>query len=81
MIAKGVKGKEYILTDIMATSLSRSQFEKLQAINEELLGDYHYIPQNETDFSWWDRINRKLTVTRIKTAYFECDYYGNVREL
>ena len=81
MITKGVKGREYILTDIMATSLSEKKFTELQAINAEKLGDYRWVSQKNTDFSWWGKISKKLTATRIKTAYFECDFYGKVTEL
>lgn len=80
IIARGVPGKEYILKDIIATNLSKKKFEQLQALNSELLGDYRYIPFNETDFSWWSRINKKLTAKKIKQAYFEIDFYGNVKE-
>lgn len=80
IIAKGVKGREYIITDMMATRLTKSQFEKVQQLNPELLKDYRFIPQAETDFSWWSRISTKLTRTKIKPAWFTCDFNGNVEE-
>jgi len=81
IIAKGVPGKEYLIRDMMATRLNETQFSALQAINPDTLGGYRFIPQAETDFSWWDRISKKLTATRIKQAYFNCDFYGKVTEL
>lgn len=80
ILCKGVPGREYVVTDMIATRLSRAQFEKLQALNPELLGDYRFTPQAETDFSWWPRISRKLTPRKIVTAYFNCDFYGRVTE-
>lgn len=79
IIAKGRPGAEYILTDLIATRLSKSKFEQIQAQNE-ILKDYRYIPQNQTDFSWWPRISKKLTNKKIVQAYFECDFYGNITE-
>ena len=53
ILVKGVPGKEYIITDMIATRLSEEKFKKLQDINPELLGGYRFTPQKETDFSWW----------------------------
>lgn len=81
IIAKGQKGREYIITDMMATRLTKGQFDKLQAINEELLGEYRFIPQAETDFSWWNRITKKLTARKIVSGVeYHCDFYGNITE-
>ncbi len=80
IIAKGVKGKEYIITDMIATRISEKKFKELQKINTEKLGDYRFIENKHTDFSWWARISKKLTPTKISSAYFECDFYGNIRE-
>lgn len=80
IIARGVPGREYILTDMMATRLTEKQFTALQAINPDTLGGYRFIPQAGTDFSWWPRISRKLTARKIVTAYFNCDFYGRVTE-
>lgn len=80
IIAKGVPGKEYIITDMMATSLSRKAFESAQEQNPDLLSGYRYIPFNDTDFSWWSRITKKLTARKIVQAYFEIDFGGKVRE-
>jgi len=80
IIAKGKPGAEYIITDMMATRLNEETFKKLQAINPDTLGAYRFIPQSETDFSWWSRIERKLSRTKITRAYFNCDFHGNVTE-
>lgn len=86
IIAKSVKGKEYLICDMMATRLTREKWEAVKASNPEVFGDtdkytWRFIPQNETDFSWWYRISRKLTSQKIVTACFECDYHGKVREV
>ena len=81
ILAKRVKGKEYLLHDFMATTLNEKQFKELKAINQETLGEYDFIPQAETDFSWWDKVNKKLTHKKITSAYFDIDYYGNVSEI
>ena len=80
MLVKRVTGKEYLIHGFMATTLSKGKFEKLKELNPELLGEYDFIPQRETDFSWWSKVERKLTPTKIKEAYFDIDYYGNVKE-
>lgn len=80
ILAKRVKGKEYLIYDFMATTMNKEQFEKLKTVNEELLGEYDFIPQKETDFSWWSKVTKKLTPKKIVTAYFDIDYYGNVTE-
>ena len=80
ILAKGVKGKEYIITDMIATRLNEKQFLKIQQQNLEHLGGYRFIKQEDTDFMWWPRINRKLTPKYIRTASFECDFWGNVTE-
>lgn len=81
IITKGVKGKEYIIRDIMATSLTAKEFEKTKDANQDKLGDYKFVPFNETDFSWWSKITKKLTKRKIVEAYFEIDFYGKVREI
>ena len=70
--------KPYIIYDMMATRLSRKQFEKIKSLNPDLLGEYHFIPYNETDFSWWGKVQKYLTNRRITTAYFDCDYWGRI---
>lgn len=80
IIAKGVPGKEYIITEMMATAMSCKKFEQLQAINKDRLGGYRFIPQSETDFSWWSRITKKLTPTKIISACFDCDWNGKITQ-
>ena len=81
IIAKGVKGKEYIMKDMISTRLTKAKFEALKNINQELLGDYRFIPFEETDFSWWGRIDRKLTAKKIVSGVeFDIDFHGNVTE-
>lgn len=81
MLVKRVKGKEYIIHDFMATTMNREKFEKLKAINPDTLGEYDFIAQEDTDFSWWDKVEKKLTPTKITRAYFDIDYYGKVTEI
>lgn len=80
MLVKRVKGKEYFIHDFMATTLSEKDFEAIKELNPDTLGEYDFIPQAETDFSWWSKVTKKLTKTKIKTAYFDIDFYGNVSE-
>ena len=81
IVALGVKGKEYIIKDMMATRLTKKQFEYVQQHTGGLLDDWRFIPHNETDFSWWDRISKKLTQRRIYSGFsFECDAMGDIVE-
>ena len=80
MLVKRVKGKEYLIYDFMATTLNEKEFNTMKKINPDTLGEYNFIPQAETDFSWWSKVTKKLTKTKIKTAYFDIDFYGNVSE-
>jgi hypothetical protein len=85
IIAKSVKGKEYLISEMIATRLTDKQWQKIKELNPQLFGDsdsfvWRFIPQKETDFSWWPKISRKLTSTKIKGACFDCDYYGNITE-
>lgn len=80
LLAKRLKNKPYMISNFMATRLSKSEFEKLKEANPELLDGWEYIPRDETDFSWWDGVTKKLTKTKIVKAYFMIDFYGNVSE-
>lgn len=86
IIAKCVKGKEYLMGEMIATRLTEKQWEELKSANLDKFGDteqytWRYIPQRETDFSWWDRITKKLTKTKlIGGCEFTCDYYGKITE-
>lgn len=81
MLVKRVEDKPYIIYGFMATTMGKEKFEKLKAINPDTLGDYDFIAQKDTDFSWWSKVERKLTPTKIVRAYFDIDYYGNVSEI
>lgn len=82
IVALGVNGKEYIIKDMMATRLTKSQFEYVQQHTDGRFDDWRFIPYNETDFSWWYRIDKKLTKRRIYSGMtFECDAIGNIAEL
>lgn len=81
ILAKCDKEKSYIITDFIATKLTKTQFEKLKTLNEKLLGEYRFIAYNDTDFTWWSRVNKKLTASRLyKNCCFDIDFYGNVYE-
>lgn len=81
ILAKCDKEKSYIILDMIATKLSKTQFEELKSINEALLGDYKFIPYKDTDFSWWYKVNKKLTASKLyKNCCFDCDFYGNIIE-
>jgi hypothetical protein len=80
VIAKPKEGQEYILTEMMATKLSQAKFEKLKNLNPELLGGFVFIPYSKTDFCWWGKITKCLTPTKIKRAYFDIDFCGNVTQ-
>ena len=81
MIVKRVKGKEYLISDMMGTSLSKVKFEKLKELNPELLGDYVFLPKSEICSSWWAKTTKKLTSTKIVHTYFDCDLWGKVTEI
>lgn len=68
------------IVDFIATKISRNQFEKLQELNDWLKA-YEMLEPNDVDFTWWNRCFKKLTPTRVTSAEFEIDYYGNVTEL
>ena len=80
LLAKGVDGKEYLITDFIATKLTETQANKMIEQFDVLKG-YRFIPYEETDFSWWDRVTKKLTAKKLTEGnYFECDFHGNVTE-
>lgn len=80
LLTKRVQGKEYLISDFIATRLNERQFKNIQSQNE-FLNDYVFTPYNETDFAWWPRVTKKLTPKKLYSGvYFECDFYGNVTE-
>lgn len=81
LLTKRVTGKEYLISDFIATKLNEKQFKQLQAQNE-FLKEYDFTPYNETDFSWWVRVSKKLTPKKLySNVYFHCDFHGNVTEV
>lgn len=72
LLVKRVAGAEYIIKDFMATSLSRNKFEALKEANQELLGDWTWC--DDWDWTWWDRVHKKLTATAIRRADFRFNF-------
>lgn len=78
ILAKCLKGQEYIITDMIATKLTKQKFAKLQELND-FLQDYRFIEYKDTDFTWWDKITKYLTINKLyKNCNFDIDYYGNI---
>lgn len=75
MLVKRVDGAEYLIKDFMATSLSRKKFEALQVVNQEKLGDWQWC--DDVDWTWWDRVHKKLTATAIRRADFRFNINTN----
>lgn len=76
VVAKCIKGREYIITEMIATTVSKKKWEEIKELNQSRFGDsdgytWRYIPAKETDFSWWYRITKKLTATKIKETAFD----------
>ena len=81
LVVKRVEGREYLITDMMATKLTKMEFENLRLSNMDLLGDYVFCDYKDTDFSWWAKVHKYLTPCRIISADFDIDFYGNVTKL
>ena len=82
MIVKRKEGAEYIITDMIATRLSKRKFEELKKVNEEKLGAYVWLAPSEIDWTWWDRVFKKLTPRAIYRAEFRYNISDNkVKEL
>lgn len=81
IVAKRNKERPFIIEDMIATKLTEAVFNKLKELNQERFGDYTFIPYKDTDFSWWVRISKKLTQSKIYSGIcFYCDSYGNISE-
>ena len=82
LVACSKHGQEYLinLNTAMATRLSKREFEKVKQANPDRFEGYRYIKPSDIDFSWWYRIHRYLTKTKIVSREFEIDHYGNVTE-
>ena len=81
IVALGVPGKEYIIKDMMATRLTKKQFEYIQQHTDGRFDEWRFIPHGGTDFSWWGKIDKKLTQRRIYSGLtFRCDFWGDITE-
>lgn len=81
LLVKRKAGAEYIITDMIATRLSRRKFEELKAVNTEKLGEYEFMSASEVDWTWWDRVFKKLTTKAIYRTSFRYDTVsGKVQE-
>lgn len=86
LIAKQDKERPYIIGGFIATKLNKKQCETAINLFGDTLKDYVFIPYKETDFSWWQNVRAKLTLSgntfRLKKGvYFDIDWYGNVYEI
>ena len=77
LLVKRLAGREYIITDMMATSLNKKAFEELKACNEEKLGEWEFMPASEVDWTWWDRVFKKLTKRAIYRTGFRYNISNN----
>lgn len=75
MLVKRVDGAEYLIKDFMATSLSRKKFEALKEVNQDKLADWQWC--DDVDWTWWDRVHKKLTATAIRRADFRFNINTN----
>lgn len=81
LLVKRKEGAEYIITDMMATRLSKRKFEELKECNKEKLGDWEFMKASDVDWTWWDRVFKKLTATAIHRTAFRYDIAsGKVQE-
>ena len=77
LLVKRKAGAEYIITDMIATRLSKHKFEELRQINMSKLGDYEFMPASEVDWTWWDRVFKKLTERAIYRTSFRYNISTN----
>lgn len=82
LVVYGKPGREYLidLSSAMATRLSEREFEQVKQANPDKFEGYRYIKPCDIDFSWWYRVHRYLTKSKITSREFDIDYYGNVTE-
>ena len=82
IIAKPHPNANYILSDFIATKLTKSQFNKIKELNPQLFEHHIFIPYAETDFTWWANTRKYLTQHKLyANTYFSIDYYGRVTRL
>lgn len=89
IIARCKEGAEYIMTELIATSASKKDFEAIKD-KSKYFNNCCFIAYNDTDFCWWDRITKLLTINKSrisKNIYnfrvtsgwrFDCDFFGNI---
>lgn len=81
LLVKRKAGQEFIITDMMATRLSKRKFEELQACNKDTLGDWEFMQARDVDWTWWDKVFKKLTPSAIYRTAFRYDMAsGKVQE-
>ena len=81
MLVKPMEGREYVLTDFIATEFGKERAERY-IMNNEVLKGYKFVPKHEIDFSWWSKCFKKLTPKAIRrTEGYDIDWYGNVKEV
>lgn len=79
LLVKRVKGEEFIISDLIATKLSKEQFEEIKRFNPKLLGDYEFCAYKDTDFLWWQNVHKYLTSTKlVNNVIFQIDYDGGI---
>lgn len=77
LLVKRKAGAEYIITDMMATRLSERKFKELQACNKDTLGDWEFMQARDVDWTWWDRVFKKLTPSAIYRTAFRYNISNN----
>lgn len=80
LIVKVVEGKEYLISDFIATTLNKSQAMKIVENNKKIFnGCYRFIEFKDTDFNWWQKVDKYLTKNKLyKNTYFDIDFNGNI---
>lgn len=79
LLAKSDKKYSFLISDFIATKLNEKEFEIIKKNNEKLFKDYRFIPYNETDFTWWAKVNKYLTKNKLYSGVcFDIDYFGNI---
>lgn len=77
LLVKRKAGAEFIITDMMATRLSERKFKELQACNKDTLGDWEFMQARDVDWTWWDRVFKKLTPSAIYRTAFRYNISNN----
>lgn len=75
IIAKAVKGREYMIRPYAITTLKREEWEKIHnhdyGFTDSEAYIWKYIPYDDTDFSWWESCRWKLTKTKCSPVAVE----------